>query len=202
MITRNNSRQASCSAEFQIAHPSILSSFVWLVILTVAVVFGTFALSCVTPFAALAVALAGTVGLRAALSTMALVWFTNQAAGFFLLGFPRTPSVFIWGLMIGASAILATVVAEKALRHSSFWNAPARLGLALLLSFLMYEVTLLPAALLLGGWETFTPAIIAQLALSNTIWLVGMVLLNEVAAAFCKPWIGMTPRLVRSWLTS
>lgn len=199
MITRNGSTQAACGADFQIAHPSILSSFVWLVILIVAAVGGTFALSCVMPFAALAVALAGTVGLRAALSTMAVVWFTNQAVGFLLLGFPRTPSVFLWGLMIGAAALLATVVAEKVLRHSSFGNAPARLGLALLLSFLMYEAALLPAALLFGGWETFTPAIVAQLVSINTVWLVGVVLLNEVAAAFCKPWIGMTPRLVRSW---
>jgi len=199
MITRNGSTQAPCGADFQIAHPSLFSSFVWLVLLIVAVVVGSFVLSCVTPFAALAIALAGTVALRTALSTMALVWFTNQALGFFLLGFPWTPSVFVWGLMIGAAALLATFVAEKALKHAPSGNAPARLGLALLLSFVMYEVALLPAALWFSGWEMFTPAIVAQLAFINTVWLVGMVLLNEVAAAFCKPWIGRTPRLVPSW---
>ena len=195
MINRNNSTKAPSGADFQIAHPS-LPSFVWLVILIVAVVGGSFALSCVAPFAALAVALAGTVGLRTALSTMGLVWFTNQALGFFMLGFPWTPSVFVWGLAIGAAALLATVVAEKALRHAPAGNAPARLGVALLLSFVMYEVALLPAAWWFGAWEMFTPAIIAQLAFIDTAWLVGMVLLNEVAATFFKPWVGRTPRLI------
>ena len=192
MITRND------STDFQIAHPSILSSFVWLVILIVAVFGGSLALSCVTPFAALAVALAGTVGLRTALGTMALVWFTNQVLGFLLLGFPWRPSVFVWGLAIGAAALLATVVAERALKHAPTGNAPARLGLALLLSFVMYEVALLPAAWWFGGWEMFTPVIIAQLAFIDTAWLGGMVLLNEVAATFLKPWVGRTPRLIRS----
>lgn len=196
MITHNSSKQTPAGADFQIAHPSILPSFVWLVILIVAVVGGSFMLSCVTPFAALAVALAGTVGLRTALGTMALVWFTNQALGFFMLGFPWTPSVFVWGLTIGAAALLATVVAGKALRHASSGNAPTRLGRALLLSFAMYEVALLPAAGWFGAWEMFTPAVIAQLAFIDTAWLVGMVLLNEVAAAFCKPWVGRTPRLI------
>lgn len=196
MITHTNSTEAPGGADFQIAHPSILSSFVWLVILIVAVVGGSFVLSCVAPFAALAVVLAGTVGLRPALSTMALVWFTNQAIGFFLLGFPWTPSVVVWGLAIGAAALLATVVADKALRHAPTGNAPARLGLALLLSFIMYEVALLPAAWWFGAWEMFTPAILAQLAFIDAIWLGGMVLLNEVAATFLKPWVGRTRRLI------
>jgi len=199
MITRNSSTEAPCGADFQIAEPSILSSFVWLVILIVAVVGACLVLSCVTPFAALAVALAGTVGLRTALGTMAFVWFTNQALGFFVLGFPWTPGVFLWGLMIGAAALLATVVADKALRHAPSANALARLGLALLLSFVMYEVALLPTAWWFDGWEMFKPAIVAELAFTNTAWLVGMVLLNEVVAALCRPWLGRIPRLIRSW---
>ena len=197
MIAYNGSNQTRSGADFQIAHPSILSSFVWLVIVIVAVVGGSFVLSCVTPFAALAVVLTGTVGLRAALSTMALVWLTNQALGFFLLGFPWTPSVVAWGLAIGAAALLATVAAEKALRHAPTGNAPGRLGLALLLSFVMYEIALLPAAWWFGAWEMFTPAILAQLAFIDTAWLGGMVLLNEVAATFLKPWVGRTTRLIR-----
>ena len=198
MINYNDSNQTP-GADFQIAYPSMLSSFVWLMVLLVAVVVGTFVLSCVTPFAALAVALAGTVGLRTALGTMALVWFTNQVMGFFLFGFPWTPGVFLWGLMIGAAALLATVVAERALRHAPARNAPARLGLALLGGFVMYEIALLPAAWWFSSWEMFTPAIIAQLAFINAVWLIGMVVLNEVAAALCRPWLGRIPRLIRSW---
>jgi hypothetical protein len=198
MITHNGSTGAPCGADFQIAHPSMFSSFVWLVILMIAMIGGTFMLSCVTPFAALAVALAGTVGLRAALSTMALVWFTNQALGFFSLGFPWTPSVFVWGLMIGAAVLLATIVAENVLRHAPARNASARLGFALLLSFVMYEVALLPVAWWFDGWEMFAPAIIAQLAFINVVWLVAMVALNEVFSALGKPCLGRVPRLIGS----
>jgi hypothetical protein len=60
----------------------------------------------------------------------------------------------------------------------------------------MYEIALLPAAWWFGAWEMFTPAIIAQLAFVDTAWLAGMVLLNEVAATFLKPWVGRTPRLI------
>jgi hypothetical protein len=59
-------------------------------------------------------------------------------------------------------------------------------------------MTLLAAAVFLGGFETFRPAIVAQLALINAVSLVGMVVLNEVLAALCRPWLGRIPRLVRS----
>ena len=85
------------------------------------------------------------------------------------------------------------------MKYASSWAAPLRLGIALLLSFGVYEMTLLGAAVLLGGFETFRPAIVAQLALINAVSLVGMVVLNEVAAALCRPWLGRIPRLVRSW---
>jgi hypothetical protein len=59
-------------------------------------------------------------------------------------------------------------------------------------------MTLLGAAVFLGGFETFRPAVVAQLALVNAVSLVGMVALNELAAALCRPWLGGIPRLVRA----
>ena len=64
------------------------SRVIWLVILTIAVISATFALSCVTPFAALTVALAGTVGLGASLRVVTIVWFANQVIGFVFFHFP------------------------------------------------------------------------------------------------------------------
>ena len=85
------------------------------------------------------------------------------------------------------------------MKYGSFWAAPLRLGVALVVSFGFYEMTLLGAAVFLGGFETFKLAVVAQLALVNAVSLVGLVVLNELAAALCRPWLGRIPRVVRSW---
>jgi hypothetical protein len=178
--------------------PTSMATFIWMTILTMAVIGGTFALSCVTPFAALAVALAGTVGLRASLRVVTVVWFANQFVGFVFFHFPHTVNMFLWGVAIGGAALVTTIVASVVMKYGSCWPAPLRLAIALFLSFGIYEMALLAASVFLGGLETFTPAIIAQLAFINAASLVAMVVLNEVAAALCRSWIGRMPRLVRS----
>jgi hypothetical protein len=170
---------------------------IWVVILTVAVIAATFALSCVTPFAALAVALAGTVGLRASLRVVTIVWFANQVIGFVFFRFPLTANTFLWAGAIGVAALLTAVVGSVAMKYAASTPGPLRLGGALLVSFAIYEVTLLPAALFLDGLATFRPSIVAQLAWINAASLVAMVVLNEVAAALFKPWFGRIPRLAK-----
>jgi hypothetical protein len=186
-------------ADFQISHPSFLANLIWTLILTLATIGVTFALSCVTPFAALAVALAGTIGLRASLRIMIVVWFANQVIGFGFFHFPHTPNTFLWGAAIGGAAIATTFSAFLVMKYGSSWATLLRLFLAFLVSFAVYEMTLLSAAALLGGFETFKPAIVAQIGFINAVSLVGMVVLNEVAAALCRSWLGQMPRLVRSW---
>jgi len=194
-----SARERWGDADFQIAHPSFLARFIWMLILALAAIGVTFALSCVTPFAALAVALAGTVGLRASLRVMIVVWFANQVIGFRFFHFPHTPNTFLWGSAIGGAAIVTTVAASLVVKYGSSWATLLRLGITFLISFAVYEVTLLGAAALLGGFETFKPAIVAQIGFVNAVSLVGMVLLNEAAAALCRPWLGRIPRLVRAW---
>ena len=199
MSTHDRWSDGPGDADFQIAHPSFLASLIWMVILTLAAIGVTFALSCVTPFAALAVALAGTIGLRASLRVVIVVWFANQVIGFGFFHFPLTVNAFLWGMAIGGSAVATTIVASMVMKYGSFWAVPLRLGVALLLSFGFYEMTLLGAAVFLGGFETFRPSVVAQLALVNAVSLVGMVVLNELAAALCRPWLGRIPPLVGSW---
>jgi hypothetical protein len=199
MSARDRRSDGPCDADFQIAHPSFMASFIWMLILTLAAIGVTFTLSCVTPFAALAVALAATVGLRASLRIVIVVWFANQVIGFGFFHFPLTVNAFLWGVAIGGAAVATTIVASVVVKYGLFWAAPLRLGIALLISFAVYEMTLLGAAVLLGGFETFRPAIVAQLALVNAVSLAGIVVLNELAAALCRPWLSRMPRLVRSW---
>jgi hypothetical protein len=178
--------------------PTSMANFTWMLILTMAVIGATLTLSCVTPFAALAVALAGTVGLRASLRIVTIVWLANQIVGFVFFHFPNTANTFLWGIAIGGAALVTTIVASVAMKYAMGWATPLRLGVALLVAFGAYEMSLLGAAVLLGGLETFRPAIVGQLASINIVSLGGMVVLNEIVVALGKPWLGIMPRLVRS----
>lgn len=174
------------------------ASLIWMVVLTIAVIAATLALSCVTPFAALAVAVAGTAGLRASLRVVGIVWLANQVSGFLFFHFPLTVNAFLWGIAIGVAALITTIVASVIMKYLSDAAAPLRLGLSLLISFAVYELTLLVAAVVLNGLETFRPSIIFQLAWINAAALVAMVVLNEFAVALLKPWLGRIPRLARA----
>ena len=199
MITPNRWNDGPYDADFQIAHPSFMASFIWMLILALAAVAATVALSCVTPFAALAVALAGTVGLRASLRVMIAVWLANQVIGFGLFHFPRTPDTFLMGIAIGGAAVMGTIAAWVILNRMRARPVLLRLGIALLGSFAVYELAMLVAVVFLGDLETFAPATVAQLGLINALSFVGMIALNEALAAVCRRWLGRIPRLVRSW---
>lgn len=185
--------------DFQIAHPSFLASFIWKLILTLAAIGVTLALSCVTPFAALAVALAATVGLRASLRIVLVVWFANQVIGFGLFHFPLTRDTFLIGIAIGAAAVAGTIAAWAVVKRMRTRPVFLRLGVALLASFAAYELVLLAPVALRGDLETFRPGLVAELGLVNALSLAGMIALNEVLAALCRPWLGRIPRFIGSW---
>ena len=189
---------ASFRADFQVAHPSFMASSIWGTVLTLAVILGSLALSCVAPLCALAVALAATLGLRASLGVMTLVWLVNQAIGFTLFHFPRTANSFGWGLAIGLAALLVVAAARVVMRWTVRWNALLRLGLALVATISVYQATLFAATFVLGGRDMFSVAIVMLVALINCAWLLAIVGLNEIVAALCKPWLGRIPMVARS----
>jgi hypothetical protein len=198
MKMRNVFSAHSDGPDYQIACPSFMASFIWGTILMLAVVAGSFMLSCVAPLCALAVALAATLGLRTSLVIMTFVWLVNQAVGFTLFHFPRTANSALWGLAIGIAAVLITMVARAMMRSTSSWNALLRLIVALAVTFAAYELLLWAAAFVLGGRDMFSVAILMQVALVNTAWLGAIIALNEIVAALCKPWLGRIPMVVRS----
>jgi hypothetical protein len=177
------------------AEASTLVTRLWPAILAVAAVGGSLALTCVAPFAAFAVATAGTLRLRSALGAMSVIWLANQAVGFAVLGYPWTLNTVLWGLGIGAAAVLATLTAARVLgrfRASPVW---LRLPLAFGTAFVVYEVALLAVAFVLGSGNDFTPALLGRLALIDAAWLGGLVLVHALLAAWVQPWRRMTSRL-------
>lgn len=150
----------------------------WPALLAVAAVGGSWALACVTPFAAFAAMLATTESRRTVLGTMVLIWFANQAVGVVALGYPLDVHSIGWGLAIGAAALLATAaasaVAQTGLRH---W---LRLVLAFAAAFAVYEIALALVATVTGELTNFSPAIVARLAALDAAWLAALVVLREV----------------------
>jgi hypothetical protein len=178
-------------------HASTLVTRLWPAILALAAVGGSLALTCVAPFAAFAVATAGTLRLRSALGTMAVIWLANQAVGFGALGYPWTLNTILWGLAIGAAAGLATLAAAGVLGRFHALSGWLRLPLAFGATFGVYEVALIAAAFVLGSGNVFAPALRGRLALIDAAWLGGLVLVHAALAAWCPPWRGATPRLAR-----
>lgn len=178
--------------------PAARARLIWMVILALAVIAATLALSCVTPFAALAVAVAGTAGLRASLRVVAIVWLANQVSGFLFFHFPLTANTSLWGIAIGGVALITTIVASVIMKYGSASSAPLRLGLSLIISFAVYELTLLAVAVFLGGFETFRLSVVAQLAWINAASLAGMIILNELVGMLLRPRLGRIPRLAKA----
>jgi len=130
---------------------------------------GSLAFACVTPFAAFAVASAFALSPRTALLTIGAVWLANQLVGFAFLSYPWTLDTALWGLAIGAAALLATVLACVVMR---LWhlNIAIAVGMAAVVAFGAYEATLFLVSLSLGGEEAFAPAIVGRLVLLNLGW--------------------------------
>jgi len=138
--------------------------------------------ACATPLAAFGALAALTLDRRDAVLFTGAVWLANQAVGYSVLCYPVTDNSLAWGAILGLAAIFAALAARwSALRFASILPL-AMPAAAFVAAFAMYETTLFAAALLLGGTEAFTVAIIARILETNAIAMVGLLLLNRIGA--------------------
>lgn len=158
----------------RISAPTTGEQATWALLLVALSALGSAGFACVTPFAAFAVAAGYVLPPRPAVFATAGVWLANQAVGFGYLHYPWDRDTILWGLAIGAAAIAATLLASVVLRRMQH-NFVAAAGAALVAAFAVYEAALFLVALVLGGVEAFTPAIIGQFALLNLACAVGFV---------------------------
>lgn len=150
----------------------------WPVSLGLAVTFGSLAIACMMPFVALAVIAAATLSWRGAAITVAAAWAVNQGLGFVLLGFPVTLYSLAWGGALLAAS-LSVIAVARLVGASRDAISIGRLTSAFIAGFVGYEALLFAFALFMGGTGTFTPGIILQLAVTETIWFVGLALLHR-----------------------
>jgi len=144
-------------------------------LLSAASCLASLALACATPFAAFAVIAAAMLPLRPALIVVAGSWLVNQGIGFSALHYPIDAATLAWGIVIGAAALIATLLASLLLQAQQSMRAPLALSLALAAAFGAYELTLFAATPVLGGGASFTTAIVTRIGLSTMAWLVGLV---------------------------
>ena len=152
----------------------LTDALLWPALLVAAALVGSGAFSCATPFAAFAAIAGTTMPAGAAFATVAAIWATNQAVGFLALGYPWTLDAALWGFALGSAALLATGAAMTATRRP--WAGRAAIGTiaAFLAAFATYELALLATALLLGGTDSFAPAIVLQVLTIAVAWLAGL----------------------------
>ncbi|MFZ3483742.1 hypothetical protein [Sphingomonas sp. 3-13AW] len=166
----------------------------WLVAIDGAAVLGSFALACMTPFAALAAAAALTLPRRAGVAAVLGAWTINQIIGFGFLGYPSDPMTLLRGLAIAVSALAGFGVAH-AVRGNAGTLSLARMVAGLAGAFVAYEVVTYASAMVLGGTQNFTPAIVWMLARNDAMWFAGLMALYLALTAGAPSVFGRRPQL-------
>lgn len=152
--------------------PATTAALLWTATLATSAIFGSYFFACVFPFVAVATLAALTLPRGQAIGLVALVWAVNQAVGFGFRSYPHTLDTVGWGVAIGLAALAALVVARLVAKGAGLVSGRALGGLAA--AFTAYEATLFAWALVVGGVETFAPAIVAQIAMNDAVWFVGL----------------------------
>jgi hypothetical protein len=165
------------------AHPnSALRRSLWIGVLVIASIGFSWAFACAAPFAAFAAAAALTLARRDALALIVAVWLANQAVGFALLGYPADANSLAWGVLLGAAAIMATLLAQLCAARLGDLPGLARAAATLVAAFMLYEVVLVAATPVLGAIESFAPAVVAQVFALNAFGFAGLFALTQIGA--------------------
>ncbi len=138
-------------------------------------------LACITPFAAFATIAARGFPGREAVAVVGALWLVNQAIGYLVLGYPRTPDSFGWGVAIGLATLLALLAARATLR-SLRRTAPALgVAVAFLAAFAAYQGGLFAASFVLSsGSEAFAATVVLRVFQVNAVAFGALLLLDAL----------------------
>ncbi len=170
-----------------------LQALAWPATLASVTILATLASACMTPYIALAVIAAATLSRRHAAWTIGGVWLTAQILGFTVLHYPSSAYAFAWGAALGVASLAAMLAASLVMDRSR--PSLSRLVAAFVAGFALYEGLLLGFAYVAGGVETFTPAVVVQIASNDAVWLVILAGLRMILVAGAPRWFGSAPAL-------
>ena len=148
------------------------NALAWTAVLGSVAMMGSYAFACVFPFAALAAIAALTLDSRRALLLVAAVVVANQVVGFALLHYPHQVSTYAWTGFIGGGALAALGAALLVRGKGDLLSA--RAPLALVAAIAGYQAVMFAGAVVLNGFASSTPAIVARIALNDAAWFVAL----------------------------
>lgn len=160
----------------------VASTTLWIALVAVLSIGGSYAYACIAPLAAIAALAATRMDRDAGLALVIVAWLANQIVGFGLLDYPHTASTYAWGAAIG----LATLSGFAAARIAGRTKAPSlvTLGIALLASVVAYEAVLYATGLLLGASDdAFSAQVVGQVFLVNAGAFAGLQIVHRAATA-------------------
>ena len=136
------------------------------------------AFACAVPLAALSTVAGLNISRRGAIILVLAAWFANQVVGYVVLGYPQTWDSFGWGTAIGIAAMLSALAAVEFGRRV---EASAKIAIAFVVAFVIYEIVLFAAtAALPSGVEAFSSFVIVRIFWINVLALVGLLLLHRL----------------------
>ncbi len=157
---------------------------IWTAILGLVAVLGSYALACIFPFAAVAALAAVTLDLRRGALLVGATFIANQAVGFTLMNYPHDTQAVLWGGFIGLGAFTGFLAAR--LVRSPTLLSPRTIG-ALAAAIIGYQAIMFTGALLLDGFESSTPGIVAAIAYNDALWFAGLALVSLIADRIGEP---------------
>jgi hypothetical protein len=149
------------------------TTLLWSTVLGLTAALGSYGLACVFPFAALAALAAVTMPTRQAALLLGAMWLVNQIIGFTLLSYPHDGQAVAWGAIIGVAAF-AGLGAAKLVFGSETRLMSLRSVAALAASILAYQVIMFVGAYAMNGFESSTPAIVADVVRNDVLWFAGL----------------------------
>lgn len=168
----------------------------WIVLLTAASFASTWALACMTPFAALAAVAATQMRARDGATLMLASWGVSQAVGFGLLHYPHDPLTLAWGAALGLAALGAVGGACAALAATRPDTIAVRLAVAFVAAFVAFKAVLLVADVVLGSpfTSTIAPKLLMVQVPREAFVAVVLVALYRGLVAMGVPAIGTPAR--------
>ncbi|PZU09527.1 MAG: hypothetical protein DI605_07510 [Sphingomonas sp.] len=159
----------------------------WIVLLSVASVLGSWALACATPFAALAALAATRMTKRDGIALMIVAWFASQAVGFGIHHYSHSTTPLMWGGAIGTAAV-ASLFAARWAEGRMRGGSAARLVAAFAGATLGYKGLLVLWSVALGGLGiALSPVYFAQGLARDGAILVALLLLYRGLVAIGVP---------------
>jgi hypothetical protein len=152
---------------------STAPGLLWATVLGGTAIVGSYGLACVFPFAAIAALAAVTLDARRAALLVGAVWAANQIVGFTLMSYPHDAQAYAWGAIILFGALSALGAARLVVGRNVHLLSMRTLG-GLAAAIVAYQAVMFVGAFMLDGFESSTPAIVAQIALNDSAWFAGL----------------------------